>query len=86
VASLGGEREHAAHQASAPVWEHVSLLARWYYSSFREGELVMLGDNERIPHTRLIRICRKLLAPPEAPFDCTPGSTYNGVASPSPDV
>jgi hypothetical protein len=40
----------------------LSLLARWYYSSFREGELVMLNAQQTIPHTRLIRICRKILA------------------------
>ena len=45
-----------------PPWEHLSLLARWYYSSFREGELVMLNPDQTIPHSRLIRICRKLLA------------------------
>jgi malonyl CoA-acyl carrier protein transacylase len=48
--------------ASVPPWEHLSLLARWYYSSFREGELVMLNSEKTIPHTRLIRICRKILA------------------------
>jgi hypothetical protein len=50
---------------SAPVvppWEHLSLLARWYCSSFREGELVLLNAEQTIPHTRLIRICRKILA------------------------
>jgi hypothetical protein len=45
-----------------PPWEHLSLLARWYYSSFREGELVTLNADRTIPHTRLIRICRKILA------------------------
>ena len=45
-----------------PPWEHLSLLARWYYSSFREGELVMLSAERAIPHSRLIRICRKILA------------------------
>jgi len=48
-------------RASHPPWEHLSLLARWYYSSFREGELVMLNRGAVIPHSRLIRICRKLL-------------------------
>jgi len=47
---------------SVPPWEHLSLLARWYYSSFREGELVMLNAEQTIPHTRLIRICRRILA------------------------
>lgn len=45
--------------SSLPPWEHLTLLARWYYSSFREGELVLLRGQE-IPHARLIRLCRKL--------------------------
>ena len=47
---------------AVPPWEHLSLLARWFYSSFREGELVMLNAEQTIPHTRLIRLCRKVLA------------------------
>ena len=49
-----------------PPWEHLSLLTRWYYSSFRQGELVMLNPDQSIPHSRLIRVCRKLLAPAAA--------------------
>lgn len=45
-----------------PPSEHLSLLARWYYSSFRVGEIVMLGAGQEIPHARLIRICRKVVA------------------------
>jgi len=45
-----------------PPWEHLSLLARWYYSSFRQGALLMLPASEEIPHARLIRLCRKVLA------------------------
>lgn len=45
-----------------PSWEHLSLLARWYYSSFRDGELLMLEPKQEIPHARLIRLCRKMLA------------------------
>jgi excinuclease ABC subunit C len=51
-----------AGAARLPPWEHLGLLARWYYSSFREGELVMLDPGHPTPHARLIRICRKLLA------------------------
>ena len=60
--ALGGEASGAAPPAMAS-WEHLSLLARWYYSSFREGELVMLTPDQDIPHSRLIRICRRLLTP-----------------------
>lgn len=49
-------------QADAHLWEHLSLLARWYYSSFRSGELLMLEPSQEIPHARVIRLCRKLLA------------------------
>lgn len=59
--SLSAGRGEADPHAFPP-WEHLSLLARWYYSSFREGELVMLSPNQVMPHTRLIRVCRKLLA------------------------
>jgi excinuclease UvrABC nuclease subunit len=61
--TLGGD---AILPATAPPWEHLSLLARWYYSSFRQGELVMLNPDQAIPHSRLIRLCRKLLAHDEA--------------------
>jgi excinuclease UvrABC nuclease subunit len=59
--ALGGVASRATPPAMPP-WEHLSLLARWYYSSFRQGELVMLNPNQAIPHSRLIRICRKVLA------------------------
>ena len=59
--SLGGRGSREASPAMPP-WEHLSLLARWYYSSFRQGELVMLNANQAIPHSRVIRICRKVLA------------------------
>jgi excinuclease ABC subunit C len=51
-----------ARKLAVPPWEHLSLLTRWYYSSFRRGELVMLPASQQIPHARLIRICRKILA------------------------
>lgn len=55
-----GSAERSAKPV-VPPWEHLSLLARWYYSSFRRGELVMLPATQQIPHARLIRICRKIL-------------------------
>ena len=51
-----------ARKNAPPPWEHLSLLARWYYSSFRTGEILMLDRSAQIPHTRLIRLCRKLIA------------------------
>lgn len=54
--------DDAARSARLPPWEHLSVLARWHYSSFRAGELVMLPESKEIPHARLIRLCRKILA------------------------
>jgi excinuclease UvrABC nuclease subunit len=59
--SLNAKANRAA-PSGLPPWEHLSLLARWYYSSFRQGDLVMLNLDQAIPHSRLIRICRKVLA------------------------
>lgn len=55
-------------RAALPPWEHLSLLARWYYSSFRTGEIVMLdparpgAQSRGLPTRALIRACRKVLA------------------------
>ncbi|HET7212759.1 MAG TPA: hypothetical protein VFL79_04175 [Terriglobia bacterium] len=62
-----GLLRQADESASATSWEHLGLFSRWYYSSFRQGELVMLPSPSQIPHARLIRICRKIVAPPGAP-------------------
>jgi excinuclease UvrABC nuclease subunit len=59
--SLGGGTGRTS-RATMPSEEHLSLLSRWYYSSFRQGELVMLKPDQALPHSRLIRICRKVLA------------------------
>ncbi len=60
IRELLGPAAIGPKQSVAP-WEHLSLLARWYYSSFRQGELVMLPPNQEIPHARLIRLCRKII-------------------------
>jgi len=63
--NLSAEDTRAGRGSGAgecPPWEHLSLLARWYYSSFRQGELLMLPASQEIPHARLIRLCRKVLA------------------------
>ncbi len=54
----------ADESPGAASWEHLSLFARWYYSSFRQGELVVLSSPSQIPHSKLIRICRRILADP----------------------
>jgi excinuclease ABC subunit C len=56
--------EPAPPEDELPPWEHLSLLARWYYSSFRRGELVMLDSGApagTLPTRALIRACRRVL-------------------------
>lgn len=59
-ASLRSLDDVPAGQA-APPWEHLSLLARWFYSSFRSGEFVWTPPGRPFPHARLIKLCRKIV-------------------------
>jgi len=43
--------------------EHLSLVARWFYSKPREGE-ILFREGEW-PYRRILRACGRLLAPPE---------------------
>ncbi len=70
----------AGRGSPAPAWEHLALISRWFYSSFREGEWVPLPTSGDIPHTRLIHLCRKLTAPPAAV------QAENGIAAPPASV
>jgi excinuclease UvrABC nuclease subunit len=48
--------------------EHLSLLARWFYSKPRVGE--MFFREKRWPYRRILRACSRLLAPQSAlPFE-----------------
>ncbi len=68
--AAAGNEKHQELRAKLPPWEHLSLLARWYYSSFRTGEIVMFDpprpgvQNRGLPTRALIRACRKVLANP----------------------
>lgn len=40
--------------------EHLALLARWYYSSWRDGEWLGFESLDRIPYRRLVRAISKV--------------------------
>jgi excinuclease UvrABC nuclease subunit len=42
--------------------EHLALLARWYYSSWREGDWIAIDDPARVPYRKIIRAVSKVLA------------------------
>ena len=66
-------KRYGLHAAPAELAEQMSLIARWFYSKPREGEIFFRGD--AWPYRRILRACGRLLAPPE--------TTQNGM-QPSP--
>ncbi len=55
----------------AALSEHLSLVARWYYSNPREGE-IFFRDKDW-PYRRILRACSRLLAPKDIEPQLPPG-------------
>jgi excinuclease ABC subunit C len=62
------------NSAQADLGEHLLLLARWYYSNPREGEIFFREKDW--PYRRILRACSRLLAPKanETEATATPGT------------
>jgi excinuclease ABC subunit C len=60
---LEGQRE----TSPADLSEHLWLLARWFYSNPREGEIFF--KENAWPYRRMMRACARLLAPPSPTID-----------------
>ena len=59
----GSLREkYGLSDAPAELTEHLSLVARWFYSKPREGE-ILFRDGDW-PYRRLLRACARILTPP----------------------
>ena len=56
---------------AADLSEHLWLLARWFYSNPREGEIFFHANGW--PYRRMMRACSRLLAPPQAQQAAKPG-------------
>ena len=54
-----------ARQSATELSEHLTLLARWFFSNPREGEIFF--QNKDWPYRRILRACSRLLAPKEEP-------------------
>jgi excinuclease ABC subunit C len=50
--------------AKGELSEHLWLVARWFYSNPRTGEIFFREKND-YPYRRILRACSRLLAPPE---------------------
>jgi len=55
----------AAEPLMGDLSENLCLVARWFYSNPREGEIFF--REKGWPYRRMMRACAKLLAPPEQP-------------------
>lgn len=70
-------RRYGLQSAPAELSEHLSMLARWFYSKPREGEIFFREKDW--PYRRILRACSRLLqpapptlAPPPAPGKASP--------------
>ena len=52
-----------ARQSAIDLGEHLRLVARWFYSNPREGEIFFREKDW--PYRRILRACARLLAPPK---------------------
>jgi excinuclease ABC subunit C len=55
---------YGLRDAPPELAEHLSLVARWFYSNPREGEILFREDDW--PYRRILRACGRVLAPPGA--------------------
>jgi excinuclease ABC subunit C len=61
---LAPHKEYGLRAAPPELPEHLSLVARWFYSKPRDGEIFFRESDW--PYRRILRACSRLLAPPEA--------------------
>lgn len=61
--TAGGRRaRYGLRRAPPELAEHLSLVARWFYSKPREGEILFREADW--PYRRILRACSRLLSPP----------------------
>jgi excinuclease UvrABC nuclease subunit len=63
-------KEYGLRAAPPELPEHLSLVARWFYSKPRDGE-IFFRESEW-PYRRILRACSRLLASPEAQAPASP--------------
>ena len=63
-------KEYGLRAAPPELPEHLSLVARWFYSKPRDGEIFFREADW--PYRRILRACSRLLAPPEAQTPAPP--------------
>jgi excinuclease ABC subunit C len=67
---LREQLESKSAAASGDLGEHLWLVARWFYSNPREGEIFF--HEKDWPYRRILRACSRLLAPKTSEIDSNP--------------
>jgi excinuclease ABC subunit C len=67
---LREQLESKSAAASGDLGEHLWLVARWFYSNPREGEIFF--HEKDWPYRRILRACSRLLAPKSSELDSSP--------------
>ncbi len=65
-------KEYGLRAAPPELPEHLSLVARWFYSKPRDGEIFFRESDW--PYRRILRACSRLLVPPEAQTPAPPAA------------
>jgi len=71
VADAGATMNANTRQSAAELSEHLTLLARWFFSNPRQGEIFFREKDW--PYRRILRACSQLLAPKKAAAQTTDG-------------
>jgi excinuclease ABC subunit C len=65
LGEAGSSRPASLRTAFRDLEDHIALLARWFYANPREGEIFFQETRPAgWPYRRILRACRRLLAPP----------------------
>jgi excinuclease ABC subunit C len=65
--------QYGLASAMPELGEHLAIIARWFYSKPREGEI--LFREKDWPYRRVLRACARLLNPPAAETEKPPSAT-----------
>jgi len=71
-AATNSRERYGLHAAGTELPEHLSLVARWFYSKPREGEIQFRERGDDWPYRRILRACARLLAPAPPPSPGAP--------------
>jgi len=73
-------KEYGLRAAPPELPEHLSLVARWFYSKPRDGEIFFRESDW--PYRRILRACSRLLAPREAQTPASPPAPASPPSAP----